>query len=144
MSQIGAFQPLRRNRAKYSDRRISWTVSKGRAAVFISYIKAEAFVPGFSQISRFFDFETGSRETARSFNLENNVKTSGRRCFDFTFDLCQRNRGPTLRHYPRYSTISQSRVISSQRLIWRMRAPTHMRLSGTDGLNDSESDIASM
>ena len=91
MHQIGAFQPLRRDRAKLRDRRMSWIVSKGRAAFFLSHIEAlsnytntqnsKKFVPWFSQISQFFDFESGLHETARSYNLGNIVKTSSRRSF---------------------------------------------------------------
>ena len=44
MRQIGAFQPSRRDCAKLRDRRMSWIVSKGRAAVFLSNIEAEASV----------------------------------------------------------------------------------------------------
>ena len=42
------------------------------------------------------------------------------------------------RFYPRHSTISQCRAISSQMPKWRIkrqREPTHMSLSGIDGLN---------
>ena len=75
MSQIGAFRPFRRNRARLRDRRMSWVVLKDRAAIFLSYIEDETsvksrnskkFVPRFSQISRFFEFESGLRETERS------------------------------------------------------------------------------
>ena len=36
--QFGEFRPLRRDCARLRDRRMSWIVSKGRAAVFLSNI----------------------------------------------------------------------------------------------------------
>ena len=44
MCQIGAFQPLRRDYAKLRYRGMSWIASKGRAALFLSYIEAEVSV----------------------------------------------------------------------------------------------------
>ena len=44
MRQIGSFRPLRRDCARLAYRRMSWIVSKGRAAVFLSYIAAEKSV----------------------------------------------------------------------------------------------------
>ena len=38
--QIGEFRPLRRDFTRLKDRRMSWIVSKGRTAVFLSYIAA--------------------------------------------------------------------------------------------------------
>ena len=37
--QISAFQPLGRDCTRLRDRRMSWIVSKGRAAFFLSYIE---------------------------------------------------------------------------------------------------------
>ena len=41
MSQIGAFRSLTSDRAKLRDHRMSWVLSKGRAAIFLSKIGAE-------------------------------------------------------------------------------------------------------
>ena len=41
---VGSFRPMRRDFRRLRDRRISWIVSKRRAAVFISYIDAGTFV----------------------------------------------------------------------------------------------------
>ena len=39
LRQIGLFRPLRGDCTRLRDRRVSWIVSKGRAAFFISYIE---------------------------------------------------------------------------------------------------------
>ena len=44
MRQISVFRLLSRDCAKLRDRILSWIVSKGRAAVFLSYVEAEASV----------------------------------------------------------------------------------------------------
>ena len=43
MHQIGELRP-ERDCVRLRDRRLSWIVRKGRAAVFLSYIEAGAFV----------------------------------------------------------------------------------------------------
>ena len=89
--QFGEFRALRRECTRLRDRRMSWIVSKGRAAIFYHTLELEhqsnityshnlkKFVSWFFQVSRFFDFESRLRETARSWNLKNGVKTLGRR-----------------------------------------------------------------
>ena len=42
--QIGGFRPLKSDLTRLRDRRMNWIVSKGRAAVFLSYIETEASV----------------------------------------------------------------------------------------------------
>ena len=52
MRQIGAFRPLRRDCVRLRDRRMSWIVSKRRAAVFLSHIAAETSVK-YYEVSQF-------------------------------------------------------------------------------------------
>ena len=63
-------------------------------------------MPWFSETSRFFNFENGLRETERSYNLWERVKTSNRRFFfmKWSCNICQFHDSLT----------SQSRAIPSQ------------------------------
>ena len=73
--QIGEFRHLRRDCARLRDPRMSWKVSKGRAAVRLSYIEAWTFVEShvpseFEKVCamiffRFHDFSTFTVDCAR-------------------------------------------------------------------------------
>ena len=177
MCQISKIWLMRRDCARLKNRKMSWLVSKGRAAIFLSYIKARTSVESYvlSQIKKslchyffkFYDFSTLTADYARlrgqrilkivskrravvpeswieagvtpvsrfydilvSRNLLSKSKSReiwknhGTNFFEFwayvwfdwcsSFNVWQKNRGPTFWHYPRHSTISQSRAISSQ------------------------------
>ena len=85
MRKIGAFRSLKIDCTKLRHRRMSWVVSKGRASDFSKSWKLCQVTrtltlqknkkTRISQISPFFDFESGLYETERLRNLKKSVKS---------------------------------------------------------------------